>query len=51
MPDTESHLNLEENIAILNKNIFLREFSFSKNKFKPNPNKELEREITKKLSL
>jgi hypothetical protein len=42
MPHTESHLSLEENIAALNKNIFLREFSFSKNKFKPNPNEELE---------
>lgn len=42
MPDKESKWSLEENIAALNKNIFLREFSFSKNKFKPNPNEELE---------
>jgi len=35
-------MSLEENIAALNKNIFFREFSFSKNKFKPNPNEELE---------
>lgn len=42
MPDKESKWSLEENIAALNKNIFLREFSFSNNKFKPNPNEELE---------
>jgi hypothetical protein len=42
MPNTESHLSLEESIAAVNKNIFLREFSFSKNNFKPNPHEKLE---------
>src|ERR1041384_612839 len=42
MSGTASAMSLEEYFALLNKNIFLREFSFSKNKFKPNPNEELE---------
>jgi len=42
MSAAKSQFSLEENVAALNKNMFLREFAFSKNKFKPNANEELE---------
>ena len=35
-------MNLEEKISSLNQNIFLKEFTYSKNKFSPTPSSEFE---------